>query len=97
MTVGGYVSQGDETFTERARLSEIEGELASLQSQHDLAMSAFKFDEANTLQRRIAACEAERQALAATLPAPPAGPEPLSGIVPALARPDRRRRAPRRR
>ena len=81
----------------RTRLAEIEGELAGLQSQHDLAMSAFKFDEATALQHRIAACETERQALAATLPAPSAGPEPLSGIMPVLARPARRRRAPRRR
>ena len=81
----------------RARLAEIDHELARLQAQHDLAMSAFKFDEAGALQRRIAACGTERQALAATLPAPSAGPEPRSGIVPVLTRPARRRRALRRR
>ena len=87
----------DSNETKRSRLFELDRELAGLQRQHELAMSAFKFDEANALQRRIAACETERQALAATLPAPPVGPEPRSGIVPALARPDRRRRALRRR
>jgi hypothetical protein len=97
MTVGGYVSDSDDA--KRTRLSEIERTLASLMAQHDLTMSAFKFDEASALQHRITACEAERQALAATLPAAsaPAGPEPQSGVVPVLARPDRRRRPPRQR
>jgi hypothetical protein len=75
----------------RARFAKLDRELAWLQAQHDLAMSAFKFDEASALQRRIAAGETERQALAATLPAPSADPEPASGIVPMLARPARRR------
>ena len=83
------MSDGD--TTQRRRLSEIERDLARLQAQHDLAMSAFKFDEASALQRRIAARETEREALAATLPAPPAGPEPVSGAVPVLARPAWRR------
>jgi hypothetical protein len=52
-------------------------------------MSAFKFDEANALQRRIAAREDERQALAATLPAASVTPAPPSGAVPTLARPRR--------
>ena len=78
----------------RARLGEIERELAQLQAQHELAMSAFKFDEANGLQRCIAALDDERQALAADLPPPASPPEPPSGIVPLLARPRpvRRRR-----
>ena len=43
----------DSDDAKRTRLSELEGELASLQTLHDLAMSAFKFDEANALQRLI--------------------------------------------
>jgi hypothetical protein len=76
----------------RARLADIDRELASLQGQHDLAMSAFKFDEANALQRRIVALEDERQTVVAALP--PAEPAALSpsGIVPLLARPRRLRR-----
>jgi hypothetical protein len=77
----------------RARLTEIERDLARLQHRHDIAMSAFLFEEATVLGRTIAALDRERQALAADLPAPPAEPE--RGIVPALARP-RRRRARRR-
>ena len=76
----------------RARLDDIDRELASLQGLHDLAMSAFKFDEANALQSRIAALEDERQAIAATLPEQILPPQPPSGVVPMLARPRRLRR-----
>jgi hypothetical protein len=64
----------------RARLADIERELARLQYRHDIAMSAFRFEEATALDR-------ERQTLAADLPRPPAEPE--TGVVPALARPRR--------
>jgi hypothetical protein len=77
---------------QRARLAEIDRELARLQGQHDRAMSAFQFDEANALLPRIAALEDERRALAAALPpAEPAAVLP-SGTVPVLARPHRSRR-----
>ena len=84
----------DDFVAQRARLGEIERELARLQAQHDLAMSAFKFDEANGLQRSIAVLETDRRALAANLPASPPTAKPPSGIVPILARPRpvRRRR-----
>ena len=79
----------------RARLAEVDTELAGLRSQHDLAMSAFKFDDANALQQQIAALEDERRAVAAALPlAEPAAVSP-SGIVPMLARPRRLRRTRR--
>jgi hypothetical protein len=79
----------------RARLADISRELASLQAQHDLAMSAFRFDEANALQHRIEAMEDKRRAVAAALPlGEPATVSP-SGIVPMLARPRRLRRTRR--
>jgi hypothetical protein len=72
------------------RLGEIDGELARLRYRHDIAMSAFLFEEATALGRAIAALEAERQTLADQHPA--AGPaQPASGIIPALVRPRRRR------
>jgi hypothetical protein len=74
-----------------ARLGEIEREMTRLQAQHDVAMSAFKFDEANALQRRIAALEDERRSLVGTLPARSPAVEPPTGIVPVLTRPRRRR------
>jgi hypothetical protein len=82
----------DDTATTRARLVEIDRELTRLQAQHDLAMSAFKFDEANALQRRIEAFDDERRTLATGLPAPALAPEPPAGVVPTLARPRRLRR-----
>ena len=81
-----------EIEVKRARLATLERELCWLGSRHDLAMSAFKFDEANALQRRIEALEDERRALAAALPPVEAGAEPPVGIVPVLARPHRARR-----
>jgi len=82
----------DDSAAQRARLAEIERELAGLQGQHDLAMSAFQFDEANALQHRIEALEDERRSLAATLPVTSPGDKPGLGIVPVLARPRRARR-----
>jgi hypothetical protein len=72
----------------RARLTEIERELARLQYRHDIAMSAFLFEEATELGQAIAALDRERQALAAGLPPPAAKPE--TGVVPLLERPRRR-------
>ena len=80
---------------QRGRLAMMEGELAVLQARYELAMSAFKFDEANTLQQKIAALEAERRALAAILPSPTLAPEPPTGIVPMLGKRPRRGRARR--
>ena len=89
MTVGGHVSQSEET--QHSRLVGIEHELAGLKAEHDVAMSAFKFDDANALQRRIAALEDERRSLVRRLPARSPAVEPPTGIVPVLARPRRRR------
>ena len=71
-----------------ARLAEVEGELARLRHLHDIAMSAFRFEEATALGPAIAALEKERQALAAELPSV----EDMTGIVPVLARPRHLRR-----
>ncbi|HTV89639.1 MAG TPA: hypothetical protein VME41_11545 [Stellaceae bacterium] len=73
----------------RVRLDEIERELARLRYRHDIAMSAFRFEEATALGPQLAALERERAALAAALP--PEG-EPPTGIVPTLAAPRGRRR-----
>lgn len=72
----------------RARLAEVERDLARLRYRHDIAMSAFRFEEATALGPRIASLEKERQALAMTLP--PADEAP-TGVVPTLAAPRRRR------
>ena len=85
-----------ELEAKHARLALIEHELAELVAHHDLAMSAFKFDEARNIQQQIAALEEERAELVAALPA--AAPPPPSGPVPATirGRPARRRRSLRR-
>jgi hypothetical protein len=79
-----------------ARLAAVDCELAGLGARHELAMSAFKFDEAREVQQRIAALERERGELIAALP-PAAPPTP----APAMVREDkllqRRLRARRRR
>jgi hypothetical protein len=80
---------------QRGRLAMMERELAVLQARYEVAMSAFKFDEANTLQQKIAALEAKRRALAPTLPSPTLTPEPPTGIVPMLGKRPRRGRARR--
>ncbi len=71
----------------RARLGEIDRELVRLRYRHDIAMSAFRFEEATALGPAIAALEKERQQLAAALP----HIEPPTGVAPVLARPRRRR------
>jgi hypothetical protein len=71
----------------RIRLAEIDRELTRLRYRHDIAMSAFRFEEATALGPAIAAIEKERERLAAALP----DIEPPTGIVPTLARPRRRR------
>jgi hypothetical protein len=78
----------DEALTaQRARLAEIDRNLARLRHRHDIAMSAFRFEEATALGPAIAALETERDCLAALLP----NSEPPTGIVPVLDRPRRRR------
>jgi hypothetical protein len=70
-----------ESEARHARLAAVERELAELGAQHDLAMSAFKFDEARDVQQRIAVLERERAELVAVLPVPvrqpPATPAPV--------------------
>jgi acyl transferase domain-containing protein len=65
----------------RARLAAVERELAGLSDRHDLAMSAFKFDEAREMQQRIAVLERERGELVEALPAlaepSPVAPPPV--------------------
>jgi hypothetical protein len=82
------VETGDQTATNRMRLAAVERELARLRYRHDIAMSAFRFEEATALGPAIAALEQRLQALAAALP----DGEPETGIVPALAQPRRRGR-----
>src|SRR5215213_4404815 len=78
----------DQSLTaRRTRLAEIDRDLARLRYGHDIAMSAFRFEEATALGPEIAALEKERQHLAAALPET----EPPTGITPVLARLRRRR------
>ena len=79
----------DALAAKRARLVEVERELARLRYRHDIAMSAFRFEEATALGPVIAALEKERQALTAVLPA---AIEPPTGVVPQLMRSRRRPR-----
>ena len=81
----------DQLAKRRERLSAVERELAELQAQYDLAMSRFKFDEANTVQFKLPVREAERQSLAAALPGLTVAPEPPVGVVPVISRALRRR------
>ena len=78
----------DDSAARRARFADVEAELGRLRHLHDIAMSAFRFEEATALGPAIAALERERQALAAELPPAAAA----TGVVPALARPGRMRR-----
>ncbi|MGC2412483.1 MAG: hypothetical protein WA459_07295, partial [Stellaceae bacterium] len=71
----------DDLATKRARLADLDRELTGLQAQHDLAMSAFQFDEANALQRRIGALDYERRALVAALPPLATNPELAAHVV----------------
>jgi len=82
------MSDWDEIAARRVRLGEVERELARLRYRHDIAMSAFRFEEATALGPVIAALEREQHALAQALPKP----EPDSGTIPILARPGRRLR-----
>lgn len=78
----------DQAVTEpRARLVEIDRELTRLRYRHDIAMSAFRFEEATALGPAIAALEKERDRLATAFP----DAEPPTGIVPVLIQPRRRR------
>jgi hypothetical protein len=74
------------------RLAEIERELTRLRYRHDIAMSAFRFEEATALGPAISALEKERAALATTVP-----PPPPTGVIPMLATPRTLRRGQRRR
>ena len=76
----------------RARLSLVERELLQLGTRHDLAMSAFRFDEARDLQQRITLLEHERAELIAVVPAP-APPPPTAHVRVAVG--SSRRRRPR--
>ena len=71
----------------RARLAEIDREPTRLRYRHNVAISAFRFEEATALGPAIAALEKERERLAAALPTI----EPPTGIAPVLTRPRRRR------
>jgi hypothetical protein len=80
----------------RAPLAAVECELAGLGVRHDLAMSAFKFDEAREVQLRIAALERERSELIDALPAL-AEPSPAPATMRQRRLIQRRRRRPHRR
>jgi hypothetical protein len=79
-----------ELKAKRARLSLVERELSQLGMRHDLAMSAFRFDEARDLQHRITLLEHERAELIAEVPAP-APPPPTAHVRIAVGSSDRRR------
>lgn len=79
-----------DTAAKRARLAEVVSELARLRYRHDIAMSAFRFEEATALGPAIAALEQERQALAAALP-PLEAPAAVIPVLHRRARMTRRR------
>jgi hypothetical protein len=83
----------EEVEVKRARLALVEGELAELGARHDLALSAFKFDEAREVQQRVTILERERAELVEALPA--AAQPPPGAPLPIITRP--RRPVPRRR
>lgn len=61
----------------RVRLAAVEAELTRLRYRHDIAFSAFRFEEATALGPAINALEREREALAAAIPPePPKAPAP---------------------
>jgi hypothetical protein len=80
----------DDIARGHARLVGIDRELTRLRHRHDIAMAAFKFEEATALGPAMAALENARRALVALLPEP-APAAPSTGVVPVLARPRRRR------
>ena len=85
-----------ELEAKRARLAVVDCELAGLGVRHDLAMSAFKFDEAREVQQQISVLERERGELVAALP-PPAEPPPASAMTRQRRLVQRRHRPLRRR
>jgi hypothetical protein len=87
-----------ELEAKRARLAVVERELAGLGDRHDLAMSAFKFDEAREVQQQIEVLERERSELVDALPAPAEPPPAVRapGMVRRQRLAHRRRRLPRR-
>jgi hypothetical protein len=79
-----------EVNTARARLAELDRELERLRKQHDLAMSAFRFEDTLPVHERIVAIEAKRRALLERAPsAATAPPPPESTIIPGPASPAR--------
>jgi hypothetical protein len=87
-----------ELEAKRLRLAAVERELIGLAARHDLAMSAFKFDEAREVQHQIAVLEGERDELVGALPAP--APAPPAALLPKMIscrRLRQRRRRPLRR
>jgi hypothetical protein len=94
---GPILQSGDRTMSaeleaKRTRLSLVERELLQLGTRHDLAMSAFRFDEARDLQQRITLLELERAELIAALPTP--APLPPARTVAIGISPNRRRPQP---
>jgi hypothetical protein len=86
-----------EIEAKRLRLTAVERELARLGVRRELAMSAFKFDEARQLQQRIAVLEHERAELVAALPVPAPPPSAVPAPVTVQRRRPVRRRRPLRR
>ncbi|MGH7095404.1 MAG: hypothetical protein ACREFB_17965 [Stellaceae bacterium] len=81
--------------TRRVRLAALDTEIARLRYRHDIAMSAFRFEEATAFGAPIAALERERTTLAAALPpAEPSRPTPPAPLL-APARRGRPGRRPR--
>jgi hypothetical protein len=76
----------------RARLAALEAALTRLRGHYDLAMSAFKFDEARELTPQIEAADRERAMLAASLPGVDEPVLPIAPRRPQLRRYRRRRR-----
>lgn len=81
-----------ELEAKRTRLAALERELSQLGTRHDIAMSAFRFDEVLDLQRRIAVLEREQAELVTVLAA--AAPPSLAAPVPVRVQ---HRQVPRRR
>jgi hypothetical protein len=80
----------DALAAKRARLAAVERELTRLRYRHDIAMSAFRFEEATALGLTIAPLEQERQTLVAKLPQE-SPPEPVIPVLNRRARGSRRR------
>jgi hypothetical protein len=88
----GMADMSTELEAKRTRLAAVEEELSQLGARHDIAMSAFRFDEAGNLQRRIAVLERERAQLVQVLPAAAPPPPPAPVPVRVQSRPLPRRR-----